>query len=123
MSTESAHVALLALPTPGRSHSSSHSPPIPGDPNMRSHFRNAGLLAILLSAASVLSVAADLSSELAQLKTTKGICVVVAIETTDLPIKMVEQTELIIYVHSSNAEVVSSLRRTAASRGYLGTRI
>ncbi|MCA9145145.1 MAG: PQQ-binding-like beta-propeller repeat protein [Planctomycetales bacterium] len=90
---------------------------------MRSHFRNAGLLAILLSAASVLSVAADLSSELAQLKTTKGICVVVAIETTDLPIKMVEQTELIIYVHSSNAEVVSSLRRTAASRGYLGTRI
>ncbi|MEX0818984.1 MAG: hypothetical protein WD070_05315, partial [Pirellulaceae bacterium] len=70
-----------------------------------------------------LGLAAESSKRLSQLGTTKGICVVVTSELSELPFELAANSELVIYVQSHDENVVASLQQTAAARGQLGTRI
>ena len=80
-------------------------------------------LSLALLSVAMLGHAADASKLLSQLGTTMGICVVVTSETNDIPLELAAGSELIIYVQSSDTEVVTSLQQAAAARGQLGTRI
>ena len=79
-----------------------------------------GLALVLVPA---LGLTADSSKLLSRLGATKGICVVVTSDASDVPFELATSSELLIYVQSSDAAVVSSLQQTAAARGQLGTRI
>ena len=85
------------------------------------YFLRAATLGIVLMLLPKLGFTADLP--LAKLGETKGICVVVASEKTELPLELARDSEFIVYVQSNDPEVVSSLRKAAAAKGELGTRI
>lgn len=81
------------------------------------------LIALVAALVTVRGVCADPATTLSRLGATKGICVVVTSEATDLPVQLVEESDLLVFVQSSDEKTIASLQQSAAERGLLGTTI